>query len=78
MEWETIVNEHANANANKHNKRYTRRKKYVRRIIISAVLVIAFAMTVFCKLVHPFLGTVGMMIALMIAFYNLGRFKESA
>ena len=75
MEWEAIVNQHANEK--KHNKRYTRRKKYMGRIIVSAVLGIAFVMTAFCKLLHPFLGEVGTMIALMIAFYNLGRLKES-
>lgn len=75
MEWETIVNQHANEK--KHNKHYTRRKKYMRRTIISAALGIAFAMTAFCKLLHPFLGEVGTMIALLIAFYNLGRLKES-
>ena len=76
MEWETIVNE--NANAKKHNKRNTRRKKYQRRTIISAVVGIAFVLTTFGKLVHPILGELGMLIALMIAFYNLGRLKESA
>lgn len=75
MEWEAIVNQHANEK--KHNKRYTRKNKYMRKIIISAVLGIAFVATALCKLLHPFLGEVGTMIALMVAFYNLGRLKES-
>ena len=76
MEWEAIVNEHANAKKNK--KRHTRRKLYLRRAVIASLMALAFIMTTLFKLVHPFLGESGMVVALVIGWYNLGRAKECA
>ena len=77
MEWEDIVNENAN-NAKNHNECHTRRKLYQRRTIISGVVGLAFVLTTLIKLVHPVLGEPGMVFALCVAWYNLGRAKESA
>ena len=76
MEWEAIVNQHSNAKAKRtYNKRV---KKYRHRTIISAIVAIAFILTTIFGLVHPVLGESGMVIALCIAWYNLGRAKGSA
>ena len=74
--WEDIVNK--NSNSKKHNECHTRKKLYYRKANISVVVVLAFVLTTLVKLVNPFLGESGMVIALVIAFYNLGRAKESA
>ena len=76
MEWESIVNQHSTTK--KHNEHRTRSKKYLHRIIISCVvgLVVAFFTTF--KLVHPVLGSCGLVASLMVACFNLGRVKESA
>lgn len=76
MEWEDIVNK--NSNAKKNNECHTRKKLYQKRAIISGVVGLAFVLTTLIKLVHPFLGESGMVVALCIAWYNLGRAKESA
>ena len=76
MEWETIVNQHSNAK--KHNKRRTRRNLYLRRAVISGVVGIAFVLATLTKLAHPVLGESGMVIAICVAWYNLGRAKECA
>lgn len=76
MEWETIVNQ--NAKAKKHNKRYTRRKKYLHQIIISCAVGLAFSLATVADLVHPVLCFVGLAVSSWIAFFNLGRVKESA
>lgn len=76
MEWEAIVNQHSNAK--KHNENNTRRKRYERRVIISVVVGLAFILSTLVKLVHPVFGETGMLVAFMIAIYNLGRLKESA
>ena len=76
MEWEAIVNEHANAKKNK--KCHTRSKKYLHQLIISCVVGLTFAFTTIFNLVHPVLGSLGVVVSLMIAFYNLGRVKECA
>lgn len=74
MEWEAIVNQ--NSNAKKHKEYRTRKKLYLHRAIISAVVSIAFILAALVKLVHPFLGESGMVVALCVAWYNLGRAKE--
>ena len=74
--WEDIVNK--NSNSKKHNECHTRKKLFRKRAIISGVVGLAFVLTTLVKLVHPFLGESGMVIALCIAWYNLGRAKESA
>ena len=74
--WEDIVNK--NSNAKKHNECHTRKKLFQRKVLVSAVVALAFVLTTLVKLVHPVLGETGMAVALMIAFYNLGRVKESA
>lgn len=75
MEWEDIVNK--NSNAKKNNECHTRKKLYQKRAIISGVVGLAFVLTTLIKLVHPFLGESGMVVALCIAWYNFGRAKES-
>lgn len=78
MEWEAIVNKNANDNAKKYNERHTRRKLYLSRALISAAVALAFILTTLGKLVHPVLGESGMVFAICIAWYNLGRAKGSA
>ena len=74
--WEDIVNN--NSNAKKQNEYHTRKGLYMRKVLISAVVALAFILTTLVKLVHPVLGETGMSVACMIAFYNLGREKECA
>ena len=73
MEWETIVNQHAHAKA---NRTYNRKlKKYRNRVLVSAVVAIAFLLAASCDLVQPVLGIPVMVVSLMIGCYNLGRAK---
>lgn len=76
MEWEAIVNQ--NSNAKKRNEKHTRKKNFLNKAIISTVVACAFVVANFLKLVHPILGEVGMLASLCVAFYNIGRAKESA
>ena len=74
MELESIVNRHSyDKKITEYN---TRRKNYLRKVLISAAVAVAFIVASILKLVHPVLGEVGMMISFMIAFFNLGRAKE--
>lgn len=74
MEWESIVNQHSNVKkVTEHN---TRRKNFLRKVLVSTGVAVAFIAASALKLVHPVLGEVGMMISFMIAFYNLGQAKE--
>lgn len=75
MEWEAIVNQKP---SQQHNERQTRKKLYQKRAIISSLVALAFILTTFVKLMHPVLGESGMVIALCVAWYNLGRAKECA
>lgn len=72
--WEEIVNK--NSNAKKHNESHTRKKLFQHRAIIASVVAIAFVLTTSFNLVHQILGESGMVVSLLIAFYNLGRAKE--
>ena len=74
--WEDIVNKNAEDNANKYNESHTRKKLYQKRTIISGAVGLAFVLTALIKLAHPCLGEAGMIVALCVAWYNLGRVKE--
>ena len=76
--WEEIVNKNADDNAKKYNESHTRKKLYQKRAIISGVVGLAFVLTTLIKLVHPVLGEPGMVFAVCVAWYNLGRAKECA
>ena len=71
MELEAIVNQHSGAK--KRNEHRRRRKKYLHKSFASSIVAIAFIVATLLKLVKPVLGEVGMMVALMISVYNLGR-----
>ena len=73
--WEDIVNKKP---SQQNNKRQTLKKLYLKRTIISGAVGLAFVFTALIKLVHPFLGESGMIVALCVAWYNLGRVKECA
>ena len=75
MVWEEIVNK--NSEAKKHNESHTRKKRFLRKSTIASVVAIAFVLTTSFNLVHQILGESGMAVSLLIAFYNLGRAKES-
>ena len=74
MEWEHIVNQHSDAK--KSNKHKTHKKKLMHRVIVSATIAIAFTLATIFNLIHPFLGELGMGVALAISFFNLGRVME--
>lgn len=74
MEWESIVNQHGGTKTAECRPH----KKYLRKAIISNTVSIAFVLAELFKLVHPVLGDSGMVIALCVAWFNLGRAKESA
>ena len=74
MEWEHIVNQHSDAK--KSNKHKTRKKKHMHRVIVSAVISIAFSWITMFNLIHPFLGVIGIGVTLAISFFNLGRVME--
>ena len=76
MEWEAIVNQHSCDK--KVTEHQTRKNKYLKKVTVSALLAVAFIVTALLKLVHPVLSELGMMVCLMIAFFNLGRAKECA
>lgn len=73
--WEEIVNN--NSKAKKHSKRHTRKKRFLRKATIASVVAIAFVLTTIFNLLHQVLGEVGMVTAICIAWYNLGRARES-
>lgn len=76
MEWETIVNQHSNAKANRTKNK--RQKKYLLRVMVSSAVAIAFLLATSFNLVQPVLGMPVMVVSLMIGCYNLGRAKGSA
>lgn len=76
MEWETIVNQHAITK--KQTAYCTRRKKFMHKSIVSSIVASAFVVATLLNLMKPVLGEVGMMFALLISVYNIGRAKECA
>jgi hypothetical protein len=75
MEWESIVNQHSGTK--KQNEHQKRRNKYLHNVVVSSAVATAFLVATVFGLVHKGLGEFGMATALMIAFFNLGRAKES-
>lgn len=69
MEWERIVNRHADA------KRSRKSKRYHNKVIVSLTVTIAFIIATVCNLVNPVLGTAVMVVSLMNGCYSFGVVK---
>ena len=69
MEWERIVNRHADA------KRSRKSKRYHNKVITSLFVAIAFLIASVCNLVNPVLGTAVVVVSLMNGCYCFGVVK---
>ena len=69
MEWERIVNPHADTKRSKKSKRYHH------KVIVSAIVTVFFFVATICNLVNPTLGLPVVIVSLMNGCYNLGVVK---
>ena len=69
MEWERIVNPHADAKRSKKNK------QHLHKVIVSIVVTVFFFIATICNLVNPVLGLPVVIVSLMNGCYNLGIVK---
>lgn len=66
MEWERIVNQKADTKKGEDNKRY------LHKVIVSAVVAVFFFVSTICNLINPVLGLPVVIVSLMNGCYNLG------
>jgi len=69
MEWERIVNQHADAKQSRQSKRYHN------KVMVSVFVTLAFLIATVCNLVEPMLGVPVMVVSLMNGCYSFGVVK---